>query len=80
MRNYLHTLGNDTYGLNTFNVAIVFRQFRQKLSFQVFGKNTANFHRSKEKTHVAWLVLAQKKYPLKFGSRPVFYEIAVFLL
>ena len=78
MKKYLHTLENYTYGLKSFNVSIVFGHFRQKLNFAFFWKKTAKFHRSKERTHVGWLVLAQKKYPLKFGS--FFYEITVFSL
>ena len=40
MKNYLHTLGNYNYGLNAFNVSIVFRHFRQKWNFVVFWKKS----------------------------------------
>ena len=56
-----------------------FQTFQTEMKFWSFWKkNLSNLHRSKEKTHVAWLVLAQKNYPLKSGSRQYFMKLQYF--
>ena len=73
----MHTLGNYTYGLNSFNVSIVFGHFRQEMKFCSFlEKNPKSSTDPKEKLMSGdW---CKKMYPLKFGSCPAFYEITVF--
>ena len=61
LKNDLHTLyfaskillcwSEITYGLEPFNISIVFGWIRKKLNFVVFWKNIAEYHRSPEKTH-----------------------------
>ena len=61
LKNYLRTLhfaskillcwSEITYGLDLFNISIVFGWIRKKLNFVVFWKNIAEYHRSPEKTH-----------------------------
>ena len=50
----------------------------RKWNLVVFWKKPRKVPEVQRKTHVGWLVLSQKMYPLKFGSCPVFYEITVF--
>ena len=81
MKNYLHTLGNYTYGLNTFNVNIVFRHFRQKWNFVVFGKKPAKFHRSKKKSSCCVVgALTKEVSPKIRQSSSILWNYSIFVV
>ena len=81
MRNYLHTLGNGTYGLNTFNVTIVFRHFRQKWNFQVFGKNPAKFQQLQRKNSCCVVGARTKEVSPKIRQSPsILWNCSIFVV
>ena len=81
MKNYLHTLGNYTYGLNAFNVSIIFTHFRQKWNFVVVWKKSRNVPQIQWKNSCCVVGASTKEVSTKIRqSSSILWNYSVFIV